>query len=69
MRQNITINVVGKSKEALEKQLIEKICYFFGVDDYKTVEDRLDIEMFIFCGEEEPMNITFTADCRIKVKS
>jgi hypothetical protein len=69
MRATITFQITGKTKEQIEGKLTERICSYFKVEDYDSIKEKVDIEMFIFCGEEGPMDLTFSADCKVKVKS
>jgi hypothetical protein len=68
MRTNLTFNLAGKSKKEIELKLKERIAAYLDID-VEEVEEKTDIEIAIFVGEEGPMDLTFSADCRVKVKS
>ena len=68
IRTNLTFNIPGKSKKEIESKLKERIALYLDID-VEDVTEKTDIEMFIFAGEGAPMEITFTAECRVKVKN
>lgn len=68
MRVNLTFSLSGKSRDEIESKLKERIAKYLGIDP-EDVEDHADIEMLIFVGEAGPMELTFTADCKVKVKN
>ena len=68
MRTNLTFNISGKSKKEIESKLKERIALYLDVDAEDVIE-KTDIEIFIFTGEGAPMDLTFTAECRVKVKN
>lgn len=68
MRIHLQLYVTGKSKEEIETKLKERLANYLNVE-IEEVEEKVDIEMHVSVGEEGPMQLTFGADCRIKVKN
>ena len=59
--------VTGTSKTQIESKLKERIAKYLSVDQ-EQVDELTDIEMFIAVGEEGPMQLTFTAECSVRIK-
>jgi hypothetical protein len=67
MRTNIVFLVTGTSKSELENKLKQRLSVFLNVEP-EEVEDLADVEMFITVGEESELQLTFTADCRVRIR-
>jgi hypothetical protein len=59
--------VTGKSREEIESKAKERIAKYLSVTPEET-EEKTDIEFFITVGEEGPLDLTFTADCTVRIK-
>jgi hypothetical protein len=68
IRTNLVFNITGKSKQEIELKLKERVAKYLEVE-VDDVEEKVEIEMFIIVGEEGPLQLTFLADCKVKVKS
>jgi hypothetical protein len=68
MRTNISFQVAGKSQEEVEHKIKERVAAYLEVD-VDSVEEKVDIEMFVTILEENIMELTFISDCRVKVKN
>ena len=68
MRTSMKFSVTGKSREEIESKLRERIAKYLNVD-ISAVDEKTDVEMFIYVGEEGPLQLTFVAECNVKVKS
>ena len=68
IRTNLTFNIPGKSKKEIELKLKERIAAYLDID-VEEVEEKTEIEMIIFAGEGAPMEMSFGAECRVKVKN
>jgi len=67
MRTNMSFRVAGKSQEEVEHKIRERIAAYLDVD-VDSVEEKVDIEMFVNLLEEGAMELTFISDCTVKVK-
>ena len=68
MRTNISFQVAGKSQKEVEHKIKERVAAYLDVD-VDSVEEKVDIEMFVTLLEEGTMELTFISDCRVKVKN
>ena len=67
MRTTIRMQVTGKTREDLESKTKQRIAKYLSVD-VEEVEGLTDIEMFVGVGEEAPMELTFVAECSVRIK-
>jgi len=67
MRTTLKFMVTGKSKVEIEEKLNERLSIYLGVEKTK-VEEYVDAEVFVFVGEEGPLDLTFSAECVVRVK-
>ena len=68
MRTNLTFAITGKSHAEIAYKLRERIAKYLNVN-FEEVDEKVDIEIFVYAGEEAPMNLTFTSECKVKVKN
>jgi hypothetical protein len=67
IRTNLRILVNGKTKEEVESNLKQRVAQYLSIDP-EEVEEKTDIEMSIFVGEEGRLDLTFTAECSVRLK-
>jgi hypothetical protein len=64
----VTFAISGKCHAEVEYKLKERIAKYLGIG-IEEVDEKVDIEIFVFCGEEDPMNLSFTSECKVRVKN
>ena len=67
MRTTLKFVIAGKSKVEIEEKLNERISIYLGIEKNK-VEEYVDAEVFIYVGEEGPLDLTFSAECVVRIK-
>ncbi len=65
IRTTLQFAVVGKSKDELESKIKERVAKYLAIDK-KDVEELPPIDIQVTMGEEEPMNLSFAAQCIVK---
>ena len=68
MRTNVTFAISGKSHAEIEYKLRERIAKYLDIS-LEEVDEKVDIEIFVFAGETDSMNLTFASECKVKVKN
>jgi hypothetical protein len=67
MRTTLSFIVTGKSKNEIEEKLNERLAVYLGVERNK-VEEHVDAEVLVFVGEEGLLDLTFSAECTVRIK-
>jgi hypothetical protein len=67
MRTNITFAITGASHAEIEYKLRKRIAKYLGIS-IEEVDEKVDIEIFVYAGEQGEMELTFTSECKVKVK-
>jgi hypothetical protein len=67
MRTHMKFIVTGKSKEELESKIKERVAKYLSTEA-DSVESMADMEMYVNVGEEGPLDLTFVAECNVRLK-
>jgi hypothetical protein len=67
IRSSAHLHVVGTSRDDIEHKIRERVAKYLLVE-VEEVDDLVDIDVTVSIGEAAPLELTFAAQCAVRLK-